>query len=134
MYILLHYSCNVLYCGELSSGTTIKGIVLLLCYNRSMNDNKNQNYWFKRRRYGYGWTPVTWQGWLTVILFLVVILSGAVMLLKDTPRNTVSAEVFVFLAFLAIATALAAGISLMKGPKPKWRWGSKPTDSPDEDI
>ncbi len=51
--------------------------------------------------------------------------------LKDTTRNTFSAESFIF---LAIAITLAVIISLMKGPKPRWRWGSKPTDDPDEDM
>jgi hypothetical protein len=23
--------------------------------------------WFRRRTFGYGWTPVTWQGWLITI-------------------------------------------------------------------
>ncbi len=28
--------------------------------------------WFKPRRYGYGATPVTWQGWATIFAFPVV--------------------------------------------------------------
>lgn len=99
-----------------------------------MNDDKNQSYWFKRRRYGYGWTPVTRQGWLTVLLFLVVVLSSAVITIKDTPRNTFTTQSFIFLGFLAIAIVLVVIISLMKGPVPKWRWGNKPTDNSDEDI
>ena len=77
---------------------------------------------------------MTWQGWLTVLLFLVVVLSRAVIILTDTPRNTFTIESFIFLAFLATAIALAVIISLMKGPTPRWRWGSKPTDNPNEDI
>ncbi|MGH7217904.1 MAG: hypothetical protein ACREGE_00445 [Candidatus Microsaccharimonas sp.] len=99
-----------------------------------MRNNTDRIYWFKRRRYGYGWTPVTWQGWLTVILFLAIVLSGAAILLIDAPKNTFSVEAFMFLALLVIAIVLAVIISSMKGPKPKWRWGSRPTDSPDEDI
>lgn len=99
-----------------------------------MENDTDRMYWFKRRRYGYGWTPVTWQGWLTVLLFLAAVVFGAVVLLNDTPKNTLSAGTFAYLILLGIATALAVGISLMKGPKPKWRWGSKSTDNPDEDI
>ena len=111
-----------------------KVVVFLICYNVDMKNDKDYSYWFKRRRYGYGWTPVKWQGWLTVFLFLAVVLIGASILLKDTPRNTFSTESFVFLIFTAITTALVVVVSLMKGPKPKWRWGSKPTDNPNEDI
>lgn len=100
----------------------------------NMKDSTERKCWFKRRRYGYGWTPVTWQGWLVVMLFLVVVVSSAVVLLEETPRNTFSPESWIFLAFFAGATIVAVGISMAKGPKPRWRWGSKPTDNPDEDI
>jgi uncharacterized membrane protein len=99
-----------------------------------MNKHTTRSYWFKRRRYGYGWTPVTWQGWLTVVLSIAAILLGAVFLLKDTPRNTFSEEVFLFLIFLIVVTAALVVISLVKGPRPRWRWGRKPADNPDEDF
>ena len=98
-----------------------------------MNENKKEQYWFKRRRYGYGWTPVTWQGWLTVVFFLVVVLYGTVAL-DDTPNNTSSKEALIYLVFLSINVVLLVIISSKKGPKPKWRWGNKTTDNPDEDI
>lgn len=77
---------------------------------------------------------MTWQGWLTVLLFLAVVLLGAEIILKDAPRNSFTTESFIFLAFLAITVALVVVISSIRGPKPKWRWGSKPTDNSDEDI
>ena len=98
-----------------------------------MNNDKNRRYWFKRRRYGYGWIPVTWQGWAAVLVFLAVVLSG-VIALKDTSNNALSAEAFIYLAFLAGSTVLLVIISFMRGPKPKWRWGGKASDNPDEDF
>lgn len=77
---------------------------------------------------------MTWQGWLTVILFLVAILAGAIFILKDTPRNTFSGEVVIFLGVVAIVFAVGIAISRITGPKPKWRWGKKSTDNPDEDF
>ena len=33
--------------------------------------------WFGPKRFGWGWTPVAWQGWLVVVAFLAaVVLSG----------------------------------------------------------
>lgn len=29
-------------------------------------------YWFKPRRYGLGASPTTWEGWLSVVAFVVV--------------------------------------------------------------
>jgi hypothetical protein len=94
----------------------------------------DKKYWFKRRRYGYGWTPVTWQGWLTVVVFLVVLLVAAIVLVGDAPRNSFSTEGAIFLAIVVALTALVMVISLAKGPKPKWRWGSRSDDDPDRDI
>lgn len=98
-----------------------------------MNDDKNRSYWFKRRRYGYGWTPVSWQGWLVIIVFIVIVVSGSVVL-GDTPRNTLSSEALIYVALLLIAVILLIFISSKKGPSPKWRWGVKANDNPDEDF
>lgn len=99
-----------------------------------MKDDKSRSHWFKRRRYGYGWTPIAWQGWLTVLAYLTLIIFVAVVLLEDTPRNTFSVESYIFLAFIAASTGVILVISRLKGPKPKWRWGRKPNDNPKEDI
>jgi len=42
-------------------------------YIRYLKDNPEQ-YWFKRRAYGWGWVPATWQGWLTLLVFLGIFL------------------------------------------------------------
>lgn len=31
-------------------------------------------YWFRKRKYGWGWTPSTWEGWLITLIFLCVYL------------------------------------------------------------
>jgi drug/metabolite transporter (DMT)-like permease len=95
-----------------------------------MQNNTLKRYWFKRRRYGWGWIPVTWQGWLTLIVGLGAIVIRAILIAK-TPANadTVQFTVAVFLIVIFYFI-----ISLLKGPKPKWRWGKLPTDNPDEDF
>ncbi len=40
--------------------------------------------WFKRRRYGLGWTPVTWQGWTVV----VVVVAIAALVVISTRKGT----------------------------------------------
>ena len=107
--------------------------VFFLCYNTNMTNDKKQTYWFKRRRYGYGWTPVTWQGWLAVVVFLAIVLSSA-SILEAAERNTYSSDMLLYYALIAVAVLLLLAISFIKGPSPKWRWGSKTTDNPDEDI
>lgn len=99
-----------------------------------MNKQKRRpDTWFKRRRYGYGWTPITWQGWTATGLFLCVVIAG-IFFLKDTPRNTVTQDVILYLAFVLLAILTLVVVSYKKGPKPKWRWGKKSDDESDVDF
>lgn len=99
------------------------------CYTEFMS---RKTYWFKRRRFGYGWVPVTKQGWAVVISYLAIVLVGA-WLIKDTPENTFTTGFGVYLASVLIASIVAVTISYKKGPAPRWRWGSRPDDDPDID-
>jgi hypothetical protein len=40
-------------------------------YIRHLKDNPEQ-YWFKRKAYGWGCVPATWQGWLTLGVFFII--------------------------------------------------------------
>lgn len=86
--------------------------------------------WFKRRRYGYGWVPVTWQGFLTLFIYIGIILAVAFIMDDDMGLG----ELFAFFVFVVIATLLLVTVSLFYGPKPKWRWGKSPDDNPKEDF
>lgn len=92
---------------------------------------KTQPYWFKRRRYGYGWFPVTWQGWLSVGI-AVLLIAGAVMSLLVLPRGPLVLGGYIAAVALIVVGILIVGAK--KGPKPKWRWGRKPDDDPKLDL
>jgi len=43
----------------------------------SNNDTDTKNYWSSAQRYGWGWgLPLTWQGWVIVIAYAVMIIAG----------------------------------------------------------
>lgn len=90
-------------------------------------DLKTTNYWFKRRRYGWGFVPVTQQGWLVVIVFLAVVAIDTIIT-DGTDQNTRFAIILIadFVFFL--------GTMFLKSPTPHWRWGKKSTDNHDEDF
>lgn len=98
-----------------------------------MDNDKKKDYWFKRRRYGYGWVPVTWQGWLTLGVLLVVVLGGA-WVVKDAPQGELSDEVAIYLAAVLASVLVLLFISNKKGPSLRWRWGETDQDDPDEDY
>lgn len=96
-------------------------------------DKREKTYWFKRRRYGWGWVPVTWQGWALIAGYLVVVIALAPAFL-DAPEPDRAREAGFYFLFLALATAGLVKISFAKGPRPRWRWGATPDDNPDEDF
>lgn len=112
---------------------TTRYISRLAGYNKSMKDKANGKYWFKRRRYGYGWTPVTWQGWVAVVFALTVTTISSIYIVEGSPDG-LTKKTLIYMALPVVAIAILLIASVIKGPKPKWRWGTKPTDSPDEDY
>ena len=89
-----------------------------------------QKYWFKRRRYGYGWAPVTWQGFVVVCIYLGLLIGVASIM----DENMSFGEATSYLIFVVIATLLLIIVSSYYGPKPKWRWGKRPDDDPKKDF
>jgi uncharacterized membrane-anchored protein len=89
-------------------------------YIRYLKDNPEQ-YWFKRKAYGWGWVPATWQGWLTLAVFLGILLWLFVPFVSGTaPTGT---EIFWFLTKILVWAAAFIGVSYFTGEPPKWQWG-----------
>ena len=85
-----------------------------------LKDNPN-NLWFKRKLYGWGWTPVKWQGWVVILAYILILF----ILFKDVDPevNTFKENLIpVFLLFI-ILTVILIGICYKKGESPKWQWG-----------
>lgn len=82
---------------------------------------RGKRYWFKAKNYGWGWYPVTWQGWLILLGYISLI--G--WLVKDLDRELTSMSdrmlgFFVSLIFLTTTLIL---ICFLTGEDPRWRWG-----------
>lgn len=88
-------------------------------YIEYLKDNP-KGYWFKRKLYGWGWTPVTWQGWLTVLAYVVIILAFSVTIDSNSPPREVF---FTFILPVTLLTLALLRICYRKGEKPKWQWG-----------
>jgi len=64
--------------------------------------------WFGPKRFGWGWTPVAWQGWLVVVAFLAaVVLSG--LYLAGAARAAVVVALIVVLTLVAWLTGDSPG-------------------------
>ena len=89
-------------------------------YVAYIQDNPN-HYWFKRKLYGWGWTPATWQGWLLTLFFIAVIVGNAVRL--DVNDASTNGDVFNFIVQTFGMTILFIIIAWKTGERPKWMWG-----------
>jgi hypothetical protein len=84
-----------------------------------MSDS-DQELWFKKKTYGWGWTPVTWQGYLTIIVFIVAVNIYPIYALRE---NDFSLPVFLMVTFGLVILQLY--VCYRKGEKPSWSWGDK---------
>ncbi len=71
--------------------------------------------WFPAKRYGWGWgLPVCWQGWVVMIVWVLLLVAAQLLLLRH--------PVWFAVCIVGLAAGLI-GICLWKGEKPRWRWG-----------
>ena len=88
-------------------------------YKEYLEDNP-QGYWFKRKLYGWGWTPVRWQGWAVTLGYVLLVL----LLASSVSWVTSSKEVsLMFILPVIILTSAFIRICYKKGEKPRWQWG-----------
>ena len=79
----------------------------------------NPRYWFPAKTDGWGWgMPVTWQGWVVMVVFMGAMLAGGTYLL---PRYGEA----VFFAFTFVCCMALLAICRAKGEPPEWRWGKR---------
>jgi hypothetical protein len=76
--------------------------------------------WFKRKLYGWGWYPSTWEGWALIGLYLVAI--SGLSLTIDESASLTNALLF-FMAPVFVLTALLIWICYKTGESPRWQWG-----------
>lgn len=80
--------------------------------------DQEQRYWFRAKRYGWGWgLPLTWQGWTVFAVWFAIVISVSRYLL---PRRMA-----LHLVFVLVMVLLLLGICYMKGEPPRWRWGDQ---------
>ena len=42
----------------------------------------NKRPWFRPRKFGVGWTPVTWEGWLVALLGVSVVMGANLLIIS----------------------------------------------------
>jgi hypothetical protein len=80
--------------------------------------DQDQTYWFRAKRYGWGWgLPLTWQGWTVFVVWLATFIVATLYLL---PRRRLEHLILTLAMILVLV-----GICYKKGEPPRWRWGDR---------
>jgi hypothetical protein len=85
--------------------------------------NNPHGYWFKRKLYGWGWTPATWQGWLTIGMYVLLIIAFSLLIPNKT--SSVNEVLVIRILPITLLTIVLLRICYRKGEKPKWQWGDQ---------
>ena len=81
--------------------------------------------WFKRRLYGWGWTPCSWQGWAVTLGYILLVALFASTVDENSSDKEVAFTFFLPLVFL---TLTLLRIAYRTGEKPRWQWGKRRED------
>ncbi|MBP6038067.1 MAG: hypothetical protein KA604_01900 [Candidatus Saccharimonas sp.] len=73
---------------------------------------KAHNIWFKKR--SHVWQPVSWQGWVTVVVFFATVVGNASIMVSQPYSNEL---LWLYLNTLAFAVISLLIIGYYKGPK-----------------
>ena len=87
------------------------------------DDHAMKKYWFRAKRYGWGWYPVTWQGWLVTAIFIT--LEYLNFLRIDAGSHSASDTMRPFLVETFLMALVFIYIGYKTGEPPRWRWGEK---------
>ncbi len=79
--------------------------------------------WFRRKTYGWGWQPATWQGWLAVAVFIAAVFLNFYRI--DSASHSASDTLINFVPETFILSLALILVCYLTGEKPRWQWGKK---------
>jgi len=84
-------------------------------------------YWFKPKRYGYGATPITWEGWAVTAAAVACVVVLAMVFVAEPASRHAGPDLPGVLIWAALNAAIIGGLLWITRAKTdgewKWRWG-----------
>jgi VIT1/CCC1 family predicted Fe2+/Mn2+ transporter len=82
-------------------------------------------YWFRPKTYGYGATPITWEGW-AVTIGVALLVAGSILLMKGLVDR---GNVVAWLVWAAVVAGVVLGFVRFSRARTdgewRWRWGRR---------
>lgn len=101
-------------------------------YMRYLRNNP-EGYWFKRKAFGWGWTPATWQGWLVILVFMAIFILNLLRLGALGEKQNEEEVLWQVVTQSAVLVAILVFICYKKGERPRWQWGFPKNEKKDSD-
>jgi hypothetical protein len=80
----------------------------------------SHEFWFKPKAFGYGATPATWEGWVIVAVYCLVVVGCVVAM---TVRKESFSTFLSSMATIAVATVVLIVVSVQKTDG-TWGWNA----------
>lgn len=91
-------------------------------YFEYIKDNP-QHVWFKRKLYGFGWTPATWEGWMVTGIYALAVM--IIFKRSDALSDSTNDILINLVVPFAIITSWLLATCFWKGERLGWQWGPK---------
>ncbi len=82
-----------------------------------------KRYWFKAKKYGWGWYPASVEGWLIILAYVIYIIFLAKKL--ETMLDISSSSALQYAIAFLFPTLILLMVCFWRGEKPGWHWGDK---------
>lgn len=84
--------------------------------------------WFRAKRFGWGWYPVSWQGWAVTVAYALLYMVLGILFGAFAPAVTLGGGSalegsVLFFSLMVLLTASLLAICYRYGERPRWRWG-----------
>lgn len=91
---------------------------------------RKRKLWFRAKTLGWGWYPITWEGWLVTLIYSVVFAFSLIVFIGFAPAALQGGAAFlpgflILFSWLMLLTASLLKICYMYGEPPRWRWGKE---------
>ena len=80
-------------------------------------------YWFKPKKYGYGATPVTWEGWVATLAAAVVVAGSIVAMIQLVDKSDLMGWLLWVGLIAAITYWFVQFCRWRTDGEWRWRWG-----------